>query len=337
MDARCCGTCLHYEPASTWRRGWCRNSLLFSPRQSHQVQDDELDCSRGTEDFWEPRRDQPSPRSEIAGQANVRFPRRSPLKLFAPALPSIALADAGGNMMFASGYDDDDDGFDASPDERDRADGARRTTRTSTVRRAAADGGRQRTVNFQPEERYWTEYLRIALPIIGLLLMIGLFWYWATQLINPGGTDESPTQTPAGNPALVANQSTPAPTQTPVAGTETAGQAPAPTSASAASTPPADAPTDEPASSGNPDTSTEEEAPAAELAIGGNALVIESEVNLRPDPTTEGEPLATLGEGTAVTINAGPEEEGDRTWWQVTVDETGVTGWVVAEFLEVAP
>jgi len=338
LDARCCGSCRHYEPSATWRKGWCRNSLLFQPRQSHLVQDNELDCSRGTEDFWEPRRDRPNPQSEIAGKANVRFPRPSPLKLFAPVPPTFALADAGSNMMFASGYDDDDDddGYDPEPVERGRGEGTRRPARTTTARRPPADGGRQRTVNFQPEERYWTEYLRIALPIIGLLLMIGLFWFWATQLIGDnGGTDETPTQEPAGNPALAADPSTPFPTQTPAAAS---GQTPAPTSAPAPSTPPADEPTEESAAGGNPNTSAQEEqAAAAELAIGGNATINDSEVNLRPETTTEGDPVSVLGEGTAVTINDGPVEAGDYRWWEVTVNDTGVTGWVVEDYLDAAP
>ena len=335
MDARSCGNCRHYEPSATWRKGWCRNTLLFAPRQSYLVRDNDLDCSRGTEDFWEPRRDHPGPRSEIAGKANVRFPRPSPLKLFAPVPPSVALANAGSNMMFASGYDDDDDdGYDPEPAERVRGEATRRPARASNVRRATADGGRQRTVNFQPEERYWTEYLRIALPIIGLLLMIGLFWFWATQLIGDGGTDETPTQQP-GNPALAVNPSTPSPTETPAAD---AGQVPAPTSAPAPSTPPADEPTEESASGGNPDTSAEEEqAAAAELAIGGSATVNDSGVRLRPETSTESDPLSELGEGTAVTINDGPVEAGDYRWWQVTVDETGLTGWVVEDYLDAVP
>ncbi len=238
-------------------------------------------------------------------------------------------------MMFASGPDDDDDyddDYGPSSDDRGRDDGARRTTRT-TSSRTVAGGGRQRTVNFQPEERYWTDYLRIALPIIGLLLMIGLFWYWATQLIGDGGTDETPTE-PAGLPALAADPSTPLPTQTaPAAG---AGQVPQPTSEPPVGTPPADEPTEEPAAE-ETEAANADGADAAELAIGGNAIITENGVNLRPDPTTEGEPVTTLAQGTTVTVNAGPEEAGGFTWWQITVDDTELTGWVVVDYLEPAP
>lgn len=236
-------------------------------------------------------------------------------------------------MMFASGhddddYDDDDDDYGPSPDDRGRDDGRRAARTTSS--RTVAGGGRHRTVNFQPEERYWTDYLRIALPIIGLLLMIGLFWYWATQLIGDGGTDETPTE-PAGQPQLAVDPSTPLPSQTPTG----AGQAQQPTSEPPVGTPPADEPTEVPAPEETEAASAD--GTAGELAIGGSALITENGVNLRPDPTTEGEPVTTLAEGTVVTVNAGPEEAGGFTWWQITVDDTELTGWVVVDYLEPAP
>src|SRR5699024_10579161 len=98
---RRCGTCRHFEPSSSWRRGWCRNTLLFAPGQSHQVQSEELDCSRGLKDFWEAPREIFEESLENAGQANVKLPQlSSPLKLFqpAPAQPALGAAGVGGNM-----------------------------------------------------------------------------------------------------------------------------------------------------------------------------------------------------------------------------------------------
>src|SRR5260370_41688319 len=51
--ARKCSTCKFYEPAPIWRKGWCRNPLLYAPQQSHLVAEDDLDCSRGLSDYWE--------------------------------------------------------------------------------------------------------------------------------------------------------------------------------------------------------------------------------------------------------------------------------------------
>jgi len=50
---RKCATCKFYEPAPIWRKGWCRNPLLYAPQQSHLVAEDDLDCSRGLSDYWE--------------------------------------------------------------------------------------------------------------------------------------------------------------------------------------------------------------------------------------------------------------------------------------------
>lgn len=332
MDARCCGSCRHYDPAPTWRKGWCRNSSLFSPRQSHLVQDDELDCSRGSEDFWEPRRDQPEPRSEIAGQTNVKFPKRSPLRLFAPARPEVALAGVGGTTMFAS--DSDDDGYDPPPRrERVRSEPLSGSGELRGPRGTSGTGGRQRTVQFQPEERYWTEYLRIALPIVGLLLMIGLFWYWAQALITEGDDpDPAATMTPEGAPALIADASTPEPTNTPPVANSGAQQPPVPTETPA--TPPAGASVDDAGAEGNAQAADVEGQSPIGLAIDGPAVINDSDVRLRPNASTADEPIAMLQADTAVTIVSGPTEAEDYTWWQISVDDTGETGWVAENFLD---
>ena len=37
-----------------WKKGWCRNPLLYSPQQSHLVGEDDLDCNRGMGSYWDP-------------------------------------------------------------------------------------------------------------------------------------------------------------------------------------------------------------------------------------------------------------------------------------------
>ncbi|MDQ3549250.1 MAG: hypothetical protein M3439_10590, partial [Chloroflexota bacterium] len=53
MTGRKCGSCKHYEAAPIWRKGWCRNPMLYSPQQSHLVSEEELDCERGMGNYWE--------------------------------------------------------------------------------------------------------------------------------------------------------------------------------------------------------------------------------------------------------------------------------------------
>ncbi|MGI8475915.1 MAG: hypothetical protein ACR2OO_06045, partial [Thermomicrobiales bacterium] len=49
--------------------------------------------------------------------------------------------------------------------------------------RSGQPQGQEQSAGFQPDERSWIDYLRIALPVVGLLLMLGLFWYWANSII----------------------------------------------------------------------------------------------------------------------------------------------------------
>ncbi|NWJ44737.1 MAG: SH3 domain-containing protein [Chloroflexi bacterium] len=53
---RKCGNCRHFEPAPLWRKGWCRNSLLYPVHANHLVDSNELDCEKGFRSriYWEP-------------------------------------------------------------------------------------------------------------------------------------------------------------------------------------------------------------------------------------------------------------------------------------------
>lgn len=275
----------------------------------------------------------------------MNVPRLSSLKLFAPAFSRPALAPAGqagmgGTMMFARGrddydYDDDDPEFenDAPPPPRS----SRRVSGGGGS--GGGNGGRPRTIQFQPEERYWTDYLRIALPIIGLLLMVGLFWYWATQLIDDEPNTDDPVATATvGAPELAGNASTPAPTAPPAV----QGQAPAddPTLAPEEETPANEE--NEPEETPLPDDEQQDVA----FEIDDAATIISDSadgINMRSDPvipdTEAGEEenvVAELVADTPVTIVGGPEEANGFTWWEVTVEENGETGWVAEDFLQLA-
>jgi hypothetical protein len=181
-------------------------------------------------------------------------------------------------------------------------------------------------VSYQPEERYWTDYLRIALPVVGLLLMLGLFWFWANSLIGDDDSNDQPTNTP-----VVSLNETPvtAATNTPIPTTNAAIN---PTQGS-------DRPSPTPEEGGEqqaePTPTEEAEEPAGEgrFAEGDTVVVTEDDVNLRPSASTAEDAVTVLTAGTALEITGPPEEGGDFTWWPVTVVDTGDVGYVVDDFI----
>lgn len=352
--AKRCGTCKHFEPASEWRRGWCRNTLLFAPSQSHMVQSEELDCSRGARSFWEP-----IPQVN-AGQHDVKLPTfENPLNLFAPAFAGAtpaAAGNAGSHMMFASsgsgsgrggGYDDDDYSFDddygyddepVQDEPAERRPQSNRTRRSSSAGRGGANGSRSRSASAQPDERYWTDYLRIALPVIGIILMLGLLWVWASSLLGGDNNEVDPTpddsvglvqtQTPdpnAVNPNITA-ESTPN-------GQTNAGEIPI-SQPTTAPTNPATTATETPAAGGDNQTGEEAETPL-EITVGGLVEITE-EANIRPSAGTAGDPLGTAAPGDIAEVASGPEEADGYTWWEL-VFEDGSNGFIADEFLEPVP
>lgn len=197
-----------------------------------------------------------------------------------------------------------------------------------------AEPGEERTVSYQPEERYWTDYLRIALPVVGLLLLIGLLWYWASALIGDGG------QTPVPTPELAAvntpiNQATPAP-PTPTAVVIAPTPGPPPPTATAVV---AVAPTQPPApATVAPTTAAEADNPCANLPVYevGTLVNTTSAVNLRDAPSTDGNIVTELPQDTQLQVTGAFAEAGQCDWWPVTATETGQAGFIREDFLEPA-
>jgi hypothetical protein len=263
----------------------------------------------------------------------VKFTIPSLARQFVPVFrPVPAFATPGGTMFFAaSGSGGGDGGYDDPEGEPDYTD--QPTRRAPGAPREAAEGGgnsggsgRQRTIDFQPEERYWTEYLRIALPIIGLLLMIGLFWFWASQLANGDDPDDPVATTTPGSTIIVTAESTPEPTEETIIPPTTEPE-----------------PTDEPES-----TPADEEEPTEEPeeSTGGfeplQGVVVTEEgdgVNLRADASTASESLGTLPAGTVLEIQDGPFEADGYVWWEVVVssgDLANTVGFIAEDFIESA-
>ncbi len=208
MPERKCQTCKHFEASPIRHKGWCRNPLLYSPQQSHLVDHNDLDCGRGLGNYWEPI--EPVVRSEQQGRDGEQTSTHS-FRLFARQ-PQLASAAAGGGVMASS----TSGGSGGGPPSGQRPTGGSGSGSGQPPRSGSSSGsggqppsggpprpsrsggpppGQERIVSYQREdERYWTDYLRVALPIVGLLLLFGLLWFWLSSIIGDDNNDQ-PTAT----------------------------------------------------------------------------------------------------------------------------------------------
>jgi hypothetical protein len=308
--------------------------MLYAPQQSHQVKQDTLDCKGRLGNFWEAA---PGLDADHGGtaQPSLAFSQRRRLRLFQPP-PQLIPATAG---MMASSTRGGGGGFDAqdSQGSSGRGSGGSGGSRSnqppssggSGLNRTGLPQGQERTVSYQPEERYWTDYLRIALPVVGLLLMLGLFWYWASAVI---GNDDDQDRTPTAVSGQVITVTAPPPTPTTQVNLtpETVTVEPTEdTSGNQGNT--SDEPTDTP-------ENTDEETPEAAgkgFAKGEFVVTTSGDVNLRADKSTDAEILAVLDENTELSVTEPATEEGDGGYFWVGVRTAdGTEGFVADEFLD---
>ena len=198
-------------------------------------------------------------------------------------------------------------------------------------------GGQERIVSYQPEERYWTDYLRIALPVIGLLIMIGVLWYWLSQIVG-GESEEPPATIAAAADVAIETPATPAPTETPVTAPAAATEGPPPAATETPApieTPPAVITTAAP-----DDAAVEPTAPAGEPAPivtnfepGTTVVITDEGVRMRSEATVESDIVEELSAGTQLTITGLFAEAGELDWWPVENPTTGATGFVREDFL----
>ena len=151
--------------------------------------------------------------------------------------------------------------------------------------------------------------------------MIGLLWYWALQLTgDDNGEDPTPTEAP-GTTEVIAPPATPT-----VEPTEEVIATPTPTE-EVVSTPEEEE---------TPEETEDGDTGDGEIAIGSAVIVTEDGVNMRDDATINGNVVRALDAGEVLSIEDGPFEADDYIWWEVIVEETAETGYVVQEFLEPA-
>lgn len=312
MTGRKCSNCKHYEPAPIWRKGWCRNSLLYSPQQSHLVGEDDLDCERGMGNYWEP--------TVGLADGEPQSPQHQPHVQRLHVYPSGNSASRPPTIYTVSGSS----GYGVDPDDD--------LPPPSQGNRITTPGGRERELSYYSDERYWTDYLRIAAPILGVILILLLFWFWASSFL---GDDDNGNDLGAGADATGTRPTLPVIGASPTA-TERAGAANTPiivlTPSGGQQTP----------GVGNPPAgetpASEVPAPVGgEIAVGGGVVVANTGaegVNLRADSTTDSGVVDVLLDGTELTVVGGPIDDGTYIWWQV--ENASVSGWLVEDFLEVA-
>lgn len=297
MSGRKCSTCKHYEPAPIWRRGWCRNPTLYAPQQNHIVFEDDLDCERGMGNYWEP--------ADATGQIRPQIPLQPVYGRHSD--DSRIISTRGGHPIYSvsgsSGYDNDPDDYPPVDDD---------------IPLSGRSGGRD--LGYYPEERYWTDYLRIGAPILGVILILALFWFWANAFwggdnnkVGAGGTPQATL------PAITAS--------------------PEATSPTGATTPPIILTTPPPGVATQPPAeATKPPAQGGTITIGATVVVANAGgtgVNFRAEPSTDSDILDVLLDGTELTVIDGPLDAEGYTWWQV--EGTAGTGWLVQDYLRAQP
>lgn len=298
--------------------------MLYSPQQSHLVGEDDLDCDRGMGNYWEPidgppgfvpsiqqgAPDDPALEADWGSQQNTGNMESPVLSASSQRPGSGSRSGEGGDMSQYPpsgprrpiGGDDEDENI-------------RQTGQHPSQGRAGGtgDGGGDRQFTYYPEERYWTDYLRIAAPVLGVILMLGLAWFWINNLI--GDDDDTPAATATATatmPPIVTNGTPTVPS--------TAGSPNPLTTPTAAAT---EASTSAPG--------------GGEIAVGSSVVVANTGgdgANLRDQASTEGAVVATLPDGTALEVTGDAVEAENYIWWPVS--NADYEGYIAEDFLELA-
>ncbi len=171
-----CSTCKHYESAPMWKKGWCRNPLLYSPQQSHLVGEDDLDCNRGMGSYWES--------LDAAGTDDPGRFTPPPPRNIAPAVPLTQAQGARRPMPTRNGVEPIAVRHaNAEPTQRPRV-----RQGAEPLRSNEPEG----YTNNPQEQHSWGDSLRRSYPVIGVILLLGAFWVWSARQLA-GGPQPTPT------------------------------------------------------------------------------------------------------------------------------------------------
>lgn len=332
---RKCSTCKHYQASPLWRKGWCRNPLLYDRNTNHLVEADSLACNRTFIDYWEPldeRAATPGGQPRSAGATGPK-PR------IAPSIP-MDTVDATGAPVTSSREDTPAMGATTSrsrgsmyrpltgretprpplslvdEDYDELEDDPKVTAQFSTMERPSAPDmqptARQRIQQARSLRRptipqlsgppLWT-----ALGIVGLVIVVIaalLIFGRRNPPVQPSNSAGSQTTVAVPSPTGLGDT---LPTPTVIGGII-------------------------------PSVQPSVAAPS-EIAVGGYVKVFNTGDGLviRPGPTKAGDRRVTkVSDGTRLHVIDGPKEAEGFTWWKVdsfNPQSPDTSGWCVANYL----
>lgn len=312
---RKCSTCKHYQASPLWRKGWCRNPLLYDRNTNHLVEADSLACNRTFIDYWEPLDE----RNGAQTGTNRSTGTTGPKPRIAPSIPmetvdatgaAISKADSASAMgstaqarsrkplfkPLTSAREQARPPLSLVDEAYDELEDPKVTQKMPQVDRKKAAGMPMSSLDRIREARIGRglafpqlsgRMLWMALGALGLLIVVV-----AALLLTRRG------DTPTNNNSVATEQvvvALPSPTGL--------GDArPSPTTVAGA-------------------TASIVEPPVGEIAVNGYAKVSGTGAQgliIRPGPTTAGDKRVTkVSDGTRLHIIDGPEKVGEITWWKV--------------------
>lgn len=312
---RKCSTCKHYQPSPLWRKGWCRNPLLYDRNTNHLVEADSLACNRTFIDYWEPNE---GPQAAPGPQPKGTRPRIAPsipmntkdaqgrAGVVTGNTPAVGMPAVNPRQLYrpASGRGraplsivtpdfEDEDGLD-SANETEQLEQVAPVQQTAKQRIQQARAQRKPNLLGLSGVRLWT-----ALGVLAFVVLLGA---GAILMRN------RPNVAPVVVPTVTVTLPLPSPTGF---GDPTA------------TVPAAQA--------------TTGTVPTDVIAVGGWVQVSSSGgLSVREEPSTTGKRITVLANGTKAHVVDGPRTANGLTWWKVdqfsTKDDT-LTGWCAESFL----
>ncbi len=348
---RKCSTCRHYQASPLWRKGWCRNPLLYDRNTNHLVEADSLACNRTFIDYWEPI-DSSRLKAGADGEQTITKPRIAPSvpleqvdrkgnrRLVGENTPATGIPVARGRSsqpaepaeapprqvltLDASRKRSPLAAF-SEPDELLDEDVQWPADPKATVQIEEVAGPQTTTAGAQPRttpkrqrpQRRATVWAR-PLPFVRAPIWLALLLL-AVIAIAAGTFLLLRARTGPAAPSITARVSATVPLATATGfGDPTATTPPQPTSAATVG-------------------ATAVLPPAGTIGINGYVQVTSANgLVVRSQPSTSGQRLAVMPNGTRAKIVDGPQGANGYKWWKVTgfsAQNPALEGWCVENFL----